>query len=141
MTSIEALWNEAMAHDGQPEARRDIRPDAPAADSLDGDTGSNTNMADLGAQVERAAQAAATAKAETAVDDAVSRIRSAAHLRPGEQGEPDINSPEYAFGEAFSNLVRHVVADYLRETMEPVIREAIAAEIQRASSALQKDKR
>jgi hypothetical protein len=37
------------------------------------------------------------------------------------------------FGEAFTNLVRHIVIDYLDKSVEPIIREAITSEIKQIS--------
>jgi hypothetical protein len=72
-----------------------------------------------------------------APDDAINRIKSATTL--GQQSPKPLphaineQSPEYMFGEAFTNLVRHIVIDYLDKSVEPIIREAITSEIKQIS--------
>jgi hypothetical protein len=74
---------------------------------------------------------------EDAPKDAINRIKSAS--TPGQQSPKQLlhaineQSPEYMFGEAFTNLVRHIVIDYLDKSVEPIIREAITSEIKQIS--------
>lgn len=141
MSSIEVLWNEANAietlgksspDDGYKHQSDDIiKDDAEPATTADYD------MVKLKQRVEKASLDDKDVNLSVSPDDAINRIKHATSLS---QHNPkplpgDINqqSPEYMFGEAFTNLVRHIVIDYLDKSVEPIIREAITSEIKQIS--------
>lgn len=62
-------------------------------------------------------------------DDAKARMDSVAQLKPPHQDSFKSDTPEYAFGAAFTDLVRHVVRDYIHNEVEGVIKNAIKSEL------------
>lgn len=95
------------------------------------------DLGEIGQRVEEASIIDHNAAKPVAADDAINRIKHATTINPSTpQNTPqampkdiDMQSPEYMFGEAFTNLVRHIVIDYLDKSVEPIIREAITSEI------------
>jgi hypothetical protein len=141
MSSIEVLWNEASAieavdpvlllseDDIYHEKSKPPHHHAPNA-GLDVGRGAGfVSFSDLGKRVEQASQSAPDNGNPVAPDDAINRIKDVTRLRPTSSHEVDTASPEYLFGESFTNLVRHIVVDYLDKSVEPIIREAITTEM------------
>ena len=143
MSSIEVLWNEANAieplNDHSPVETEDSSAEGHHLHSV------NYDLGELRQRVEKASTETPSDNrpadlsdiAEDAPDDAINRIKSATTL--GQQSPKPLphaineQSPEYMFGEAFTNLVRHIVIDYLDKSVEPIIREAITSEIKQIS--------
>jgi hypothetical protein len=134
MSSIEVLWNEASAIEAvdpvlllseddiyHKKTKPPRHPDAPDAGFV--------SFSDLGKRVEQASQSAPDKGNPVAPDDAINRIKDVTRLRPASSHDVDTDSPEYLFGESFTNLVRHIVVDYLDKSVEPIIREAITTEM------------
>jgi hypothetical protein len=141
MSSIEVLWNEASAieavdpvlllseDDIYHEKTKPPHHHAPNAGSNAGLGAGFVSFSDLGKRVEQASQSAPDNGNPVAPDDAINRIKDVTRLRPTSSHEVDTASPEYLFGESFTNLVRHIVVDYLDKSVEPIIREAITTEM------------
>lgn len=131
MSSIEVLWNEANAIDVL-EDTHPVKPDNHGAEKA-----VSYDLGEIGQRVEEASIIDHNAAKPVAADDAINRIKHATTINPSTpQNTPqampkdiDMQSPEYMFGEAFTNLVRHIVIDYLDKSVEPIIREAITSEI------------
>ena len=66
-----------------------------------------------------------------AAEDAFARMKSVTKIRPRTAEEVDKKSPEYVFGEAFTNMVRHIVTGYLDKAVVPIIRHTIESELDR----------
>ena len=142
MSSIEVLWNEANAIESL-----DDHSLVETADSSAEDHNLHSFNYDLGELRQRVEKASTETPsddltdlsyaAKDAPEDAINRIKSASTLgqQSPKQLPHEINeqSPEYIFGEAFTNLVRHIVIDYLDKSVEPIIREAITSEIKQIS--------
>ena len=146
MSSIEVLWNEANAIESL-----DDHSLVETADSSAEDHNLHSFNYDLGELRQRVEKASTETPsddpaddpadlpyaAKDAPEDAINRIKSATTL--GQQSPKPLphainaQSPEYMFGEAFTNLVRHIVIDYLDKSVEPIIREAITSEIKQIS--------
>ena len=62
-------------------------------------------------------------------DQVMSQMDDVSRLKPPQEDNYNISSVEYDFGQAFTNLVRHVVRDYIHNEVESVIRNAISAEL------------
>lgn len=58
-----------------------------------------------------------------------SQMEDVSRLKPPQENNSNISSVEYFFGQAFTNLVRHVVRDYIHNKVETVIRNAISSEL------------
>jgi hypothetical protein len=143
MSSIEVLWNEANAI----EPLKDHSPVETADNSAEDHHlhSVNYDLGELRQRVEKASTETPSGNRpadlsdmpEDAPEDAINRIKSATTL--GQQSPKPLphaineQSPEYMFGEAFTNLVRHIVIDYLDKSVEPIIREAITSEIKQIS--------
>jgi hypothetical protein len=135
------LWNEASAieavdpvlllseDDIYHEKTKPPHHHAPNAGSNAGLGAGFVSFSDLGKRVEQASQSAPDNGNPVAPDDAINRIKDVTRLRPTSSHEVDTASPEYLFGESFTNLVRHIVVDYLDKSVEPIIREAITTEM------------
>ena len=54
---------------------------------------------------------------------------SVSQIKPPREDSFNAGTPEYAFGAAFSDLVRHVVRDYIHNEVEGVIKHAIKSEL------------
>ena len=158
MSSIEVLWNEANAIESL-----DDHSLVETADSSAEDHNLHSFNYDLGELRQRVEKASTETPSDSLADDpaddladdladdpadlpyaakdapedAINRIKSATTL--GQQSPKPLphainaQSPEYMFGEAFTNLVRHIVIDYLDKSVEPIIREAITSEIKQIS--------
>ena len=138
MSSIEVLWNEASAIEAVDPilllSEDDILHDGVKPTSPKSPEAGFASFADLGKRVERASQSAPDKNNPVAADDAINRIKDVTRLRPTSPLDIDTNSPEYLFGESFTNLVRHIVVDYLDKSVEPIIREAITTEIRQIAN-------
>jgi len=86
---------------------------------------------ELAARVETAARNSPDAGVAEDFDRVKSRMETVSRIRPSHQDNSQITSPEYAFGEAFSTLIRHVVRQYIDDEFEQVMRQAIQSEITR----------
>ena len=62
-------------------------------------------------------------------DQVMSQMDDVSRLKPPQEDNTNISSVEYDFGQAFTNLVRHVVRDYIHNEVEAVIRNAISSEL------------
>ncbi len=137
MSSIEVLWNEASAIEAVDPvlllSEDDIyheKTKSPHHHAPNAGLGAGfVSFTDLGKRVEQASQSAPDKGKPVAPDDAINRIKDVTRLRPTSSHEVDTASPEYLFGESFTNLVRHIVVDYLDKSVEPIIREAITTEM------------
>ena len=87
------------------------------------------DIAALGSMV-MAAAASSDAPEENSFEEAKSRLEDVSRLNPPQSDNSIPEDPEYAFGLAFSNLVRHVVREYIETEFEPVLRNAIRSEIE-----------
>lgn len=153
MTRINRLMYEAeesqlAANDLQQQQAAVVEmPDPPADPSIDelaegisldvaGDTAEDEavapppdDIAALGSMV-MAAAASSDAPEENSFEEAKSRLEDVSRLNPPQSDNSIPEDPEYAFGVAFSNLVRHVVREYIETEFEPVLRNAIRSEIE-----------
>jgi hypothetical protein len=138
MSSIEVLWNEASAIEAVDPilllSAENIYRDYPKATSHKSPEAGFASFSDLGKRVEQASQSAPDRNSTVTADDAINRIKDVTRLRPNSPLDVDTNSPEYLFGESFTNLVRHIVVDYLNKSVEPIIREAITTEIRQIAN-------
>lgn len=141
MSSIEVLWNEASAIEtlgnSSPDEDHKQQSDDIMTDDTEHTTSADYDMGELKQRVEKASLDDEMVNLSVTPDDAINRIKHATTLSQ-QNPKPlpgDINqqSPEYMFGEAFTNLVRHIVIDYLDKSVEPIIREAITSEIKQIS--------
>ena len=87
------------------------------------------DIAALGSMVMAAAASSDTPE-ENSFEEAKSRLEDVSRLNPPQSDNSIPEDPEYAFGLAFSNLVRHVVREYIETEFEPVLRNAIRSEIE-----------
>ena len=62
-------------------------------------------------------------------EQVMSQMDDVSRLKPPQEDNTNISSVEYDFGQAFTNLVRHVVRDYINNEVEVVIRNAISSEL------------
>ena len=62
-------------------------------------------------------------------DQVMSQMDDVSRLKPPQEDHYNIAAVEYDFGQAFTNLVRHVVRDYIHNEVETVIRNAISSEL------------
>jgi len=143
MSSIEVLWNEANAIELIKNYSHVEKSDSSTEDHYLHSF--NYDLGELRQRVEKASMETPPGKRpadfsdmpEEAPKDAINRVKSASTL--GQQSPKQLShaineqSPEYMFGEAFTNLVRHIVIDYLDKSVEPIIREAITSEIKQIS--------
>ena len=153
MTRINRLMYEAeesqlAANDLQQQQAAVVEmPESPADPSIDelaegisldvaGDTAEDEavapppdDIAALGSMV-IAAAASSDAPEENSFEEAKSRLEDVSRLNPPQSDNSIPEDPEYAFGLAFSNLVRHVVREYIETEFEPVLRNAIRREIE-----------
>lgn len=153
MTRINRLMYEAeesqlAANDLQQQQAAVVEmPESPADPSIDelaegisldvaGDTAEDEavapppdDIAALGSMV-MAAAASSDAPEENSFEEAKSRLEDVSRLNPPQSDNSIPEDPEYAFGLAFSNLVRHVVREYIETEFEPVLRNAIRREIE-----------
>jgi hypothetical protein len=143
MSSIEVLWNEANAIEPIKNYSHVEKSDSSTEDHYLHSF--NYDLGELRQRVEKASMetppgnrpADFSDMPEDAPKDAINRVKSASTL--GQQSPKQLShaineqSPEYMFGEAFTNLVRHIVIDYLDKSVEPIIREAITSEIKQIS--------
>ena len=112
-------------HDGHPSSVQDhhAHDEHPLDDDIDA----------LAALVHDAADqhASPPAPADDAApfDQVMSQMDDVSRLKPPQEDNYNISSVEYDFGQAFTNLVRHVVRDYIHNEVESVIRNAISAEL------------
>lgn len=138
MSSIEVLWNEANSIEAFDPmlllSDDDIYYDSPKTMLNKPSKASFASYEDLGKRVEQASQYAPDTKTTLPPVDAINRIKDVTRLRPNSALDVDTNSPEYLFGDSFTNLVRHIVVDYLDKSVEPIIREAITSEIRKISN-------
>ena len=109
------------------------KADGPSIDDLAlgislSDQDANDEIENLGSMVMAAASDGQAAEAHD-FDDVKSRFEDISKLQPPHSDDGNRDNPEYAFGVAFSNLVRHVVRDYIEKDFEPVLRAAIESEI------------
>ena len=109
--------------------------------SLDADTATEDaadapedDIAALGSMVMAAAAGGDAAEdnsfEDNSFEEAKSRLEDVSRLHPPQSDNSIPEDPEYAFGLAFSNLVRHVVREYIETEFEPVLRNAIRSEIE-----------
>ena len=151
MSSIEVLWNEANAievlkdtqpvetefHADENAASKYVNAEQAASEKPASKREVNYDLGEIGQRVEKASIIDYDGEKPATVDDAINRIKHATSINPAtSQNAPqamrddiDMQSPEYLFGEAFTNLVRHIVVDYLDKSVEPIIRDAITSEI------------
>ena len=138
MSSIEVLWNEANSIEAFDPmlllSDDDIYYDSPKTMLNKPSKVGFASYEDLGKRVEQASQYAPDTKTTLPPADAINRIKDVTRLRPNSALDVDTNSPEYLFGDSFTNLVRHIVVDYLDKSVEPIIREAITSEIRKISN-------
>ena len=148
LSNIEMLWKDAeLSADDQAKTTfqriTNLMQDAVASEIVANDqapiiqdTNAQTAHADdatidtLAALVEDAAEN--TAEMTTpppSFDDVRSGMDNIARAKPPHQDSFNSGSPEYAFGAAFSDLVRHVVRDYISTEVEGVIKNAIKSEL------------
>ena len=86
-------------------------------------------MVDEAAETANPIMAEPSAQPEETFEQVKSRMDDVAQLKPPQGDSYNSSSPEYAFGNAFTNLVRHVVRDYIHNEVESVIRNAIKSEL------------
>lgn len=137
MSSIEVLWNEANAIETLGNSSQDDEHNHQSDDIIIDDaepiSTADYDMVELKQRVEKASLDDEGVNLSVTPDDAINRIKHATTLSQQNPkllpGDINQHSPEYMFGEAFTNLVRHIVIDYLDKSVEPIIREAITSEI------------
>lgn len=86
---------------------------------------------ELAARVETAANSGTGNVAKEDFASVKTRMEAVSRLQPSHQDNSQLASPEYAFGDAFSTLIRHVVRQYINDEFEDVMRQAIKSELTR----------
>ena len=149
LTNIEMLWKDAE-HSADDQAKStfqrisDLMQDAMATEIVANDREPAINMASptatpshdvedidaLAAMVEVAAeQSSEMTTPPPSFDEVRTNMDSVAQIKPPREDSFNSGTPEYAFGAAFSDLVRHVVRDYISNEVEGVIKNAIKSEL------------
>ena len=100
-----------------------IEDDINALASLVEDAAAKTDADDTSHQTQP------SASPPTPFDQVMSQMDDVSRLKPPQEDNTNISSVEYDFGQAFTNLVRHVVRDYIHNEVEAVIRNAISSEL------------
>ena len=100
-----------------------IEDDINALASLVEDAAAKTDADDTAHQTQP------SASPPTPFDQVMSQMDDISRLKPPQEDNTNISSVEYDFGQAFTNLVRHVVRDYIHNEVEAVIRNAISSEL------------
>ena len=112
----------------------DLPEDDSAAAAADDAAAPEDDIAALGSMVMAAAASGAADEdnsfEDNSFEEAKSRLEDVSRLHPPQSDNSIPDDPEYAFGLAFSNLVRHVVREYIETEFEPVLRNAIRSEIE-----------
>ena len=151
LNNIELLWNEASmqsedhAHQNATSTFQRINllmqdaltveqaaNDAVAPDpdpSLDDDIDALAALVQDAAAPEDTPNSAAMAAQPMPFEQVKSQMEDVSRLKPPQEDSYNISSVEYDFGQAFTNLVRHVVRDYIHNEVETVIRNAISSEL------------
>lgn len=129
---METAMTTAAAND-MDEASTENMQTAPAEQSApDHQSEDDTIITALAGLVEEAVETAPTPPSDQDIpsfEQVKSQIDDVSQLKPPQADSYNSNSPEYAFGNAFTNLVRHVVRDYIHNEVEGVIRNAIKSEL------------
>ena len=99
-----------------------FEPDLPSEEDI---------IDELAARVNTAALASPEAPEAEDFASVKSRMEAISRIRPSHQDNSLPHSPEYAFGDAFSTLIRHVVRQYIDDEFEDVMRGAIKSELTR----------
>ncbi|XDZ66753.1 hypothetical protein AB8880_04995 [Alphaproteobacteria bacterium LSUCC0684] len=86
---------------------------------------------EIAARVNTAALAGPDIAETEDFDNVKTRMEAVSRIRPSHQDNSQTQSPEYAFGDAFSTLIRHVVRQYIDDEFEDVMRHAIKNELTR----------
>lgn len=80
-------------------------------------------------EIDEADQSLSSVSSPPPFDQVMSQMDDVSRLKPPQEDNTNISSVEYDFGQAFTNLVRHVVRDYIHNEVEAVIRNAISSEL------------
>ena len=150
LSNIEMLWKDAE-HSADDQARTtfqrisDLMQDAMATEIVandaapfpaqqnDGALGSphqDETIDTLAAMVQDAASnAPEMANTPPSFEEVRTSMDSVSQIKPPREDSFNAGTPEYAFGAAFSDLVRHVVRDYIHNEVEGVIKNAIKSEL------------
>jgi len=152
LARIKSLWEEAEFHAASPEQSVPDPARTSTMKRIDGlmkeaeklDQGNPATIAkaealpteddiidEIAARVETAAN---SETADISTEDFASvktRMEAVSRLQPSHQDNSHAQSPEYAFGDAFSTLIRHVVRQYIDDEFEDVMRQAIKSELTR----------
>ena len=124
MSAIDGWWRLVDAAPATTIAKPSKSPSMPSSPD------NTAGMADLAARVASATRNMPSSNRPVAIEDALSRMKAASKIRPRTAADVDKKSPEYAFGKAFTDMVRHIVAGYLNEAVVPIIRNTIIAELE-----------
>lgn len=95
----------------------------------DNDRDNDGGIDEIGSMVMEAASQASSSETGS-YEEIRSKLEDVSQLRPPQTDNRIPDNPEYAFGVAFSNLVRHVVRQYIETDFEPALRHAIKSEIE-----------
>lgn len=124
----DAMATEIVANDAAPFAvhqNNDAQSDDAQAASHQDET-----IDTLAAMVQDAAtNAPEMASAPPSFEEVRTSMDSVSQIKPPREDSFNAGTPEYAFGAAFSDLVRHVVRDYIHNEVEGVIKHAIKSEL------------
>lgn len=105
------------------------------AQAINPDIGSNDfnafgmTSADFGAPGPQHSSTVNDGRDDTSFEGIKSKFEAVSQLQPPLSDNRLAENPEYAFGEAFSNLVRSVVRTYIKDEFEETIQHAISDEI------------
>jgi len=122
MERIDVLMNEAEKLDPAKPATSPENEPLPSEDDI---------IDELAARVETAANAVTPDISTEDFASVKTRMEAVSRLQPSHQDNSHTQSPEYAFGDAFSTLIRHVVRQYIDDEFEDVMRQAIKSELTR----------
>ena len=133
MLMQDALTVEQAANDPAPindHAHEDIGDDIDALAVLVNDAAAQTDDQHQNNDGSREAEETSISpQSPPPFDQVMSQMDDVSRLKPPQEDNTNISSVEYDFGQAFTNLVRHIVRDYIHNEVEAVIRNAISSEL------------
>ena len=133
--SVEKAANDALPQPHKPSHNQAQTPVAIFDNAIDDHADLNETETDISALAELVHEA--SDKTDSAslppeivpFEDVKAQMDDVSRLKPPQEDNSKISSVEYDFGQAFTNLVRHVVRDYIHNEVEQVIRNAIKSEL------------
>ena len=127
----DAMATQIVANDAVPSPHADATPaSSPEQPSEhDAQISALAALVDTASHADTNGQPSPSASSQPSFDETKARMESVSQLKPPHQDSFNSNTPEYAFGAAFTDLVRHVVRDYIHNEVEDVIKNAIRSEL------------